>query len=131
MMEQTTLGLETRNETRKKLREKLDKDIAAVQTQINAYQSSIAVLQTQIDDLKRRTVLTCPHCDQDEQIQNLVYIQTHGYTPPRGCTEGDYWNEGEGQYECPHCKNRLRLYKAPQIEAMKRLFKEVVNEYKD
>lgn len=129
-MEQNELILETKNETRTKLREKLDKNIAAVQAQINAYRDSIAVLQAQQDDLKKQTVLTCPNCDEDEQIQNLTYIQTHWYTPPRGCTEGDYWNEGEGQYECPHCKNRLRLYKAPHIEAMKKLFKEIVKEHK-
>lgn len=129
-MEQTTLGLESKEETRAKLKQQLDKQIAALGAQAAAYRSSIEIVSAQIDDLKKQIVLTCPNCDRDEQIQNLTYIQTHWYTPPRGCTEGDYWNEGEGQYDCPHCKTRWRLYKLPEIEAMKRLFKEVVKEHK-
>ena len=128
-MEQSDLNLETKEETRNKLAMSLDTRIKAIGAQIQAYRDSIAILTTQQDDLKKQTALTCPKCNEDTQIQNLTYIQTHWYTPPRGCTEGDYWNEGEGQYDCPHCKVRLRLFKLPEIMAMKRLFKEIIKEH--
>ena len=74
-------------------------------------------------------------------------IQTHWYTPPRGCTEGDYWNEGELQFVCPETGiiNRLLFsnYDVPYEERMdfdnnpgkqfkrnyKKLFREVKESY--
>jgi hypothetical protein len=37
------------------------------------------------------------------QIRSLTYIQTHWYETPYGCTGGDLWREGEGQFDCPKC----------------------------
>lgn len=48
-------------------------------------------------------------CGKFHPICELVLIITHWHTPPRGCTEGDYWNEGEWQFICPVNGRRNRL----------------------
>lgn len=68
-------------------------------------------------------------CGRTTQIRNLVYIQTHFYVRPHSCTEGDYWKQGEGQFDCPHCGHRNRLYDRPKLEKLKRLFKDTVDAY--
>jgi len=70
-------------------------------------------------------------CGQGHKIKDLVYIQTYWYTPPRGCTGGDYWNMGEGRFTCPTCGCINRLYNRPDIEEKKPMFKEVVKYYKN
>lgn len=70
-------------------------------------------------------VATGKGCKAWYAIKDLVYIQTHWYTKPHGCTGGDYWNEGEGQWICPACGHRNRLYKTPEVEQMKSLFASV------
>ncbi len=54
-----------------------------------------------IDERNRKRKIQCGACDDFHEIGNLKAIQTHWYTPPTGCTEGDYWNDGELQYVCP------------------------------
>lgn len=71
-----------------------------------------------------------PSCGSLLSVKNLVYIQTHWYTEPYGCVSGDYWNEGEGQFVCSKCERLNRLYERPKVQAMKKLFKEVKDEYK-
>lgn len=68
-------------------------------------------------------------CGAKLKISDLVYIQTHWYTPPSGCTDGDYWNSGEGQFECPKCEKLNRLYERPEVEKLRQYFKEVRNTY--
>lgn len=83
------------------------------------------------DKLMARTKVKCP-CKATHKISELTYIQTHWYTRPHGCSGGDYWNRGAGEGICPTCKARLRLtYSEPRLEALKGLFKEVVDEHKD
>lgn len=68
-------------------------------------------------------------CGVKTQIRKLDYIRTHWYTPPRGCSGGDYWSEGEGQFVCPKCNHRNRLYGFPEIEKMQTLFKTITDCY--
>lgn len=76
-------------------------------------------------------VATGNGCKAWYAVKDLVYIQTHWYTEPHGCTGGDYWNEGEGQWICPACGHRNRLYATPEVEAMKWRFASVEKVYKD
>ena len=66
-------------------------------------------------------------CGKKTQIMNLIYIQTHWYTAPHGCSGGDYWNAGEGQFDCPKCGYRNRLYDRPKIMELDRYFKSIEN----
>ena len=75
-----------------------------------AIQKKIRKLEAELEDLheleRRQTackILSCEHCGRGTMIKNLIYIQTHWYVSPYGCTGGDCWREGEGQYVCPKC----------------------------
>lgn len=70
-----------------------------------------------------------PGCGKKSMIREIAYLQTHWYTPPSGCSDGDYWNAGEGEWDCPHCGRRNRLYKLPEVEKLKHLFRGVVDTY--
>ena len=97
--------------------------------------NEIAGLDGQIDAKLRKTLVKCsPNnfgkgCGQALEIGELEYIQTHWYTSPHGCSGGDYWNQGEGQFICPHCGHCNRLYDRPEIEDLKHLFKSVIDTY--
>lgn len=68
-------------------------------------------------------------CKRLSKISNIIYIQTHWYTEPYSCAGGDYWNEGEGQFNCPKCGVLNRLYERPEVEKMKYIFKEIKKTY--
>lgn len=85
-----------------------------------------------------KTVVTCESnaaygdgCGGKFFIKKLSYIQTHWYETSSGCMGGAMWHRGEGQFECPLCQHRNRLYTKPSIEALKGLFGNMLNEYKD
>lgn len=48
-------------------------------------------------------------CGKRHSIKDCVAIQTHWYTSPSGCNEGDYWNTGEIQIVCPVTDNKNRI----------------------
>ena len=62
-----------------------------------------------IDERNKKKNIACEGCHKSHQIKSLTLIQTYWHVPPRGCTEGDYWNEGEMQFICPEMNvvNRL------------------------
>ena len=53
--------------------------------------------------------IPCAACKKRCSIRLLALYQTHWHVPPSGCSEGDYWKEGECQFVCYHCNvvNRL------------------------
>lgn len=67
-------------------------------------------------------------CGKSHMIKDLIYIQILHYEPPVSCWAGDYWYNGEGQFTCPSCGYRNRLYDRPEIQKMKSLFKGVKEE---
>ena len=73
-----------------------------------------------------RRLISCQRCDRKSRVNKLTYIQTYWYVQPHGCTAGDYWNMGEGQYECPKCEFLNRLYDRDDVVNLKASFKEVV-----
>lgn len=92
-------------------------------------------LLAELDASKRRTLVTCtsncygPGCGVRMQVGKLVYIQTKWHVPPSGCSAGDYWLNSEGQFDCPNCGHRNRLYERKDIEALKYHFKGIVDSY--
>lgn len=105
--------------------------IKKIERKIERATNRVKELNALLDDILRVTIIECGGCHTEHRICNLTYIQTHWYVQPFGCSGGDYWYEGEGQIECPNCKGILRLNKNPEIVKMKRLFKDIKNEYKD
>lgn len=102
---------------------------------------AIAILEqraTAEKSAKAETIVQCTTqvatgkgCKAWHAIKDLTYIQTHWYTEPHSCTGDDYWNEGEGQWICPTCGHRNRLYATPEVEAMKWRFAGVEKVYKE
>lgn len=70
-------------------------------------------------------------CGATLRVADLTYIQTHWYTAPYSCSGGDYWNQGEGQFMCPKCGEKNRLYERPEVEKLKSRFKDVKDTYRD
>ena len=72
--------------------------------------------------------IRCSACGKLSPVKNCTYIQTYWYTLPHGCTGGDYWNLGEGQFLCPNCetRNRLIFKSSESIVKNKNEFKQVV-----
>jgi hypothetical protein len=64
-------------------------------------------------------------CGSELPISSLTYIQTHWYTEPSGCTQGDYWSAGEGQFYCPACKVVNRLGRRHDVVALKEFFGDI------
>lgn len=93
------------------------------------------LIQDFIDQKLKKTLVQCTDnnhgkgCGMALKVGELTYIQTHWYESPHGCTGGDIWHQGEGQFFCPHCNHRNRLYDRPEIEKLKHLFKDSVDEH--
>ena len=91
-----------------------------------------------INSKRAKTVIECKTnmrhghgCGAKFFIKDVTYIQTHWYETPSGCNGGDMWHQGEGQFECPCCKHRNRLYDRKSFMELKNLFKNVIDEHKD
>lgn len=96
----------------------------------------LQLIDNEISTLQSKTKVECTDnfqygsgCGKKTEIRNLEYIQTHWYTRPFSCTEGDYWNEGEGNFICPKCNHRNRLYNREEIQDLKELFMSVKDIY--
>lgn len=83
-------------------------------TTVAEHKSKIACLDAALIEAKqeltrlrqRRRILCC--CGNYHAIKDLDLIITHWYHEPHGCTEGDYWSEGEWNFIGP-CGARNRL----------------------
>jgi ribosomal protein S27E len=93
----------------------------------------------------KRYVVTCEHCGKSSTLGKWSFIQDYWYTPPRGCTEGDYWNATKTEccyIACPHCRVMNYIYNHPQkqkllerIEPLRfdkeKVFAEIWEQYKN
>ena len=105
-------------------RDALDKAVFKNTLKINAKRAKTVV--------KCETNMAHGHgCAAKFFIKDITYIQTHWYEKPHGCTGGDMWHQGEGQFICPCCGLRNRLYNRESFVALKGLFKNVIDEHKD
>ncbi len=88
-----------------------------------------ATLMDELDDARKRKLIKCESCQRATKVSTLTYLQTHFYVQPHGCTGGDYWREGEGQFVCPKCNATNRLYDRPDVSALKKYFMTVEEVY--
>jgi hypothetical protein len=63
---------------------------------------------SEMEDKKSRLKFQCV-CGKMHAIRDCEGIQTHWYTRPSGCCEGDYWNSGEVHIICPNTLVRNRI----------------------
>lgn len=113
----------------------LDQLVLELREKLAAIDEKRDELTARLSDAVAQTRVKClancygKGCGQTSAIRDLVYLQTHWYVPPSGCSDGDYWRQGEGMYECLHCGHMNRLYERADIEALKHLFRGVVDTY--
>lgn len=111
----------------------IDKAIEEISTKLAALDKKREALAAVRQDLLSRTKVRCTTtysrkgCGKEAEIRDLVYIQTHWYVPPSGCSDGDYWRSGEGQYECPHCGHLNRLHDRPEIVSLSSMFRGITD----
>jgi hypothetical protein len=83
-----------------------------------------------LDHQRRNTLILCHGCGNFRPVCEYTFLRDHWYVSPRGCTDGDYWVEGDVHYaKCP-CGGVTRLY--PNTIALNKqsgLFKDVVEVY--
>lgn len=80
-----------------------------VDEQVAAIDAQIAKLQAGRGAVQRTRLITCYHCKAQTPIASLTYIQTRWYEQPHGCTGGDRWHDGEGEFVCPSCNGTNRI----------------------
>ena len=74
------------------------------------------------------TLIRCESCSNGSgcgavmTVSECIYVQSHGYTEPHGCSGGDYWTQDDGEFICPKCNLLNRLYYRKQYEALKPYF---------
>ena len=114
----------------------------AAMRDLDAAEKLKAAAQAKLDAVQDTAKIACCKCKQRYLISTQEYIQTHWYTSPHGCTGGDYWNSGEGQWICPGCSFKHRFddnadryqtmaneFHKPEIVAMKYKFGSIRNCY--
>lgn len=82
-------------------------------------QKNLAIAAEALHEHNRRRLIVCETncrgkgCGRRTRVSNLVWLQTRWWVPPRGCTEGGYWRESEGHFQCPKCGHINREYSHP------------------
>lgn len=75
-------------------------------------ETEIKKLVEKLVDLKKQQVIVCQKCQASTKIGDMVLKVVEYYVEPHGCTEGDYWTEGnkpEFRTEC-ECGDIARHY---------------------
>lgn len=49
------------------------------------------------------SIFACKKCKSSVPLGKVVYVTTHWYERPYGCTGGDNWYTGEKALLCPEC----------------------------
>ncbi len=83
--------------------------MASLEDQLAELHQQKKQILKKIDKRNKNRKIKCEGCEGSHEIGDLTAIQSYWYTPPRGCTEGDYWNQGELRFICPETSiiNRL------------------------
>lgn len=114
--------------------------MTALDNEIAKTSVKLATLHAERAEAQRRKMLTCGFCGKRHRVGRLTLVQTYFYIEPYSCTGGDYWKQGEKQYECPSCGERMRdpgdndyLAKGTQFDRrigqLARYFKDTVKEH--
>jgi len=100
-----------------------------LEDKIKELEEQISHTSDALNETRAQKMIECFWCLKRTRVNKLTYIQTVWYQEPYGCTGGDYWLNGEGQFDCPKCGENNRLYERPDIVALKKYFKEVVKKH--
>lgn len=120
-----------------KLDEQIPSTAETILENLDAYakwlREQLSLVEQKRNQLLAQTQITCETnvaygagCGHTYAIGEIDYIQTHRY-----CWSDREWNDSEGQWKCPHCGHINRLYDKPEIDKLKRLFRTVIDHYKN
>lgn len=98
------------------------KKLSILKKEVEDKEEELRLLREAIGAEAGNQRIKCPACGKQPKLSMCTYIQTHWYVRPTGCTGGDYWRSGEGQFRCPRCESIIRLYDSPEVEAERRYF---------
>ena len=116
-------------------------ELVTIKGKIKKLNERSTTLHAAANEAVKKTLITClgwsvgggggdwSGCGAQFPVSQLTYIQTHWYTPQSGGTDGDYWNSGEGQFICPACGHKNRLYERPEVDTLKKFFAKVEDTY--
>jgi hypothetical protein len=76
--------------------------------EVRRARKALAKAERDLGGERARRRILCS-CGKYHAINSLELIVTHFYVDPYGCTDGDYWVEGEWQFLCPRSGMRNRL----------------------
>lgn len=108
--------------------------LSELQAELLDAKALVITLTEKIRVKQSKTLVKCADaryregCGMALELGELTYIQTYQYVGPYGCSGGDYWEEKGGEFDCPHCGHRNRLYDRPEIMELKYCFKDIVEE---
>ena len=112
--------------------------ILDIEEEIKHLKKKLKRANKDLDKLLSESIVQCSSqvatgkgCGKMLQIGELEFIQTHYYIAPHGCTGGDYWLPGEGQFKCPHCGHINRLYATEDLQRLKHRFKSVKDVHRE
>lgn len=108
-----------------------DAEVAAAEAILDRRESALAERARRSTVACTSQVATGKGCGARHEIGDLTYVQTHWYEEAHGCTGGDRWHMGEGQWRCPSCGHVNRLYDSPDVVALKPHFKVVEDRHDD
>ena len=92
--------------------------LAKIRANIVTAESQLAILRgLESTVLKSITKVRCRKCAVEQSIGDIMYIQTH-YSE----FGMDYYDTGEGQWDCPECGTYNRLYDRQDVMALRSLF---------
>lgn len=99
-------------------------------------EAEVEQLNADLDHENRAHVVTHERwmeaTDEIDRLREAVRVARMHISEGRyddGCTGGDYWKQGEGQFECPKCGHVNRLYDRPDVVELKRYFASVEDVY--
>lgn len=87
---------------------RIQQEMNVLQGQLRSLREKEKDLLSKIDQKRANKTFPCL-CGKRHAFKKCDVIQTHWYTSPSGCTEGDYWNMGELQIICPVTDHKNRL----------------------
>ena len=82
--------------------------IEEINIRLKAIQEEQENLRVKRNNLRGENYFKCG-CGSMHKINECTLIQTHWYTPPSGCSDGDYWNIGSMNILCPVLNHKNRL----------------------
>ncbi len=105
-----------------------------IEHEISEKEIELKDLKKKLLDHKKKLIMQCTAdacgsnkgCGALFSIGDAIYIRTHWYEGPHGCTDGDIWHVGDGEVICPHCNAKTRLYDRPELNKKEYLFKNVI-----